>query len=149
MVHRESAGTYGVPRITAELREAGHLVNHKGLARVMRGIGLSGLRLGRRHRTTIGDPAAAKALDLIRRDFTAEVPNTRYVGDITYLPIVDGHSDIVQGLSPLPCSAGLDSQCSALTMASSTAKNSFPFSVDSSSRQALHCTTTTFSAGLM
>lgn len=90
VVHRESGGTYGVPRITAELREAGHLVNHKRIARVMRGMGLCGLRLRRRHRTTIGDPAAAKAPDLIRRVFTASAPNTRYVGDITYLPIADG-----------------------------------------------------------
>jgi transposase InsO family protein len=89
-VHRESGGTYGVPRITAELREAGHRVNHKRVARVMRGIGLSGVRLRRRHRTTIADPAAAKAPDLIQRDFTAQAPNTRYVGDITYLPIADG-----------------------------------------------------------
>jgi hypothetical protein len=50
-IHRESSGTYGVPRITAELREAGHLVNHKRVARVMAGIGLAGLRLRRRHRT--------------------------------------------------------------------------------------------------
>jgi hypothetical protein len=42
VVHRESDGTYGVPRITAELREAGQVVNHKRVARVMRGIGLSG-----------------------------------------------------------------------------------------------------------
>jgi transposase InsO family protein len=89
-VHRASAGTYGVPRITAELRETGHPVNHKRVARVMRRIGLAGLRLRRRHRTTLGDPAAVKASDLIGRDFTAQRPNTRYVGDITYLPIADG-----------------------------------------------------------
>jgi transposase InsO family protein len=53
----------------------------------MRGIGLQGLRLRRRHRTTVPDPAAAKAADLIGRDFTAAAPNRRYVGDITYLPI--------------------------------------------------------------
>ncbi|MEU0676973.1 IS3 family transposase [Streptomyces sp. NPDC006172] len=35
-VHRESDGTYGVPRSTAELREAGERVNHKRIARVMR-----------------------------------------------------------------------------------------------------------------
>jgi transposase InsO family protein len=90
VVHRESDGTYGVPRITAELREAGHVVNHKRVARVMRGIGLSGVRLRRRHRTTVSDLAASKAPDLIQRDFTAPAPNTRYVGDITYLPIADG-----------------------------------------------------------
>jgi transposase InsO family protein len=82
-VHREPDGTYGVPRIAAELRETGERVNHKRLSRVMRSIGLEGVRLRRRHRTTIPDPAAAKAPDLIGRDFTAAEPNTRYVGDIT------------------------------------------------------------------
>ncbi|WP_186780056.1 IS3 family transposase [Streptomyces salinarius] len=89
-VHRESDGTYGVPRITAELREAGERVNHKRIARVMRIIGLAGVRLRRRHRTTIADPAAAKAPDLIGRNFTARKPNTKYVGDITYLPVDGG-----------------------------------------------------------
>ncbi|MER7901613.1 IS3 family transposase [Streptomyces sp. NPDC096046] len=42
-VHRESEGTYGVARITAELREAGERVNHKRTARVMRGAGLAGV----------------------------------------------------------------------------------------------------------
>jgi transposase InsO family protein len=86
-VHTASDGTYGVPRITAELREGGDRVNHKRVARVMRGIGLQGLRLRRRHRTTVADPAAAKAPDLIGRDFTAPAANRRYVGDITYLPV--------------------------------------------------------------
>ncbi len=36
IVHRESHGTYGVPRITAELRKTGELINHKRIARVMR-----------------------------------------------------------------------------------------------------------------
>ena len=91
-VHTAFDGTYGVPRITAELRDpasrhGGEPVNHKRVARVMRGIGLAGLRLRRRTRTTIPDPAAAKAPDLIGRDFTAPAPNERYVGDITYLPV--------------------------------------------------------------
>jgi transposase InsO family protein len=85
-VHADFDGTYGVPRITAELRDRGERVNHKRVARVMRRIGLQGLRLRRRHRTTIPDPAAAKAPDLIGRDFTAPAVNQRYVGDITYLP---------------------------------------------------------------
>ncbi|QKW66098.1 IS3 family transposase (plasmid) [Streptomyces sp. NA03103] len=89
-VHRESDGTYGVPRITAELRDAGERVNHKRIARVMRSIGLAGVRLRRRHRTTVADPAAAKAPDLIGRDFTASEPNAKYVGDITYLPLDGG-----------------------------------------------------------
>lgn len=90
-VHQASDGTYGVPRITAELREtSGETVNHKRVARIMRESGIEGVRLRRRHRTTVPDPAAAKAPDLIRRDFTASTPNTKYVGDITYLPIDGG-----------------------------------------------------------
>ncbi|MEU9102260.1 IS3 family transposase [Streptomyces sp. NPDC048361] len=90
-VHQESDGTYGAPRITAELREAsGEAVNHKRVARIMRESGIEGIRLRRRHRTTVPDPAAAKAPDLIGRDFTADEPNTKYVGDITYLPIDGG-----------------------------------------------------------
>ncbi|MFD7916360.1 transposase [Streptomyces sp. NPDC059752] len=65
-VHRESDGTYGVPRGTAELRDGGgQAVNHKRVARITRTAGLAGLRLRRRHRTTIADPAATKAPDLI------------------------------------------------------------------------------------
>jgi len=78
--------TYGAPRITAELQDDGLAVNHKKVARVMRRHRITGLRLRRRVQTTIADPAAAKAPDLIGRDFTAEAVNQRYVGDITYLP---------------------------------------------------------------
>ncbi|WP_443067507.1 IS3 family transposase [Streptomyces sp. NBC_01426] len=90
VVHLDSDGTYGVPRITAELRDEGERVNHKRVARVMRSIDLAGVRLRRRHRTTTPDPAAAKAPDLLGRDFTAVEVNTKYVGDITYLPIDGG-----------------------------------------------------------
>jgi transposase InsO family protein len=89
VVHAAFDGTYGAPRITAELRESGLPVNRKRVARVMRRFGVQGLRLRRRIRTTVPDPAAAKAPDLIGRDFTAEAPNQRYVGDITYLPVGD------------------------------------------------------------
>jgi len=86
-VHAGSDGTYGAPRVTAELRDAGRRVNRKRVARVMRRFGVQGLRLRRRVTTTIADPAASKAPDLIGRDFTAAAVNQRYVGDITYLPV--------------------------------------------------------------
>ncbi|MFE9399957.1 IS3 family transposase [Streptomyces flavidovirens] len=54
-VHRESDGTYGAPRITAELRDQGEQINHKRVARIMRTIGLEGVRLRRWHRTTLTD----------------------------------------------------------------------------------------------
>ncbi|MET9469891.1 IS3 family transposase [Streptomyces sp. NPDC006544] len=71
-VHQDSDGTYGAPRIPAELRdEGGPAVNHKRVARIIRTIGLEGARLRRRHRTTVADQAAPKApatvIDLVSR----------------------------------------------------------------------------------
>ncbi len=66
----------------------------------MRTIGLEGIRLRRRHRTTVADQAAPKTPDLIGRDFTAAAVNTKYVGDITYLP--------VSGTKPLYLAAVID-----------------------------------------
>jgi len=83
----------GVPRITAELNDGAPpetRVNHKRVARVMRQAQIAGLRLRRRVRTTVPEPADQRVPDLINRDFTAAAPNQRYVGDITYLPIGDG-----------------------------------------------------------
>ena len=91
-VHAED-NTQGAPRITAELNDnapAGERVNHKRVARVMRLEGIRGYAKKRRVRTTIPEPSGQKYLDLLKRDFTAERPNRRYVGDITYLPIADG-----------------------------------------------------------
>ncbi|MFI2040996.1 IS3 family transposase [Streptomyces bottropensis] len=80
-VHRDSDGTHGAPRVTAELRDdGGQAVNHKRVARIMGPSGIEGVRLRRRHRSTISDPAAAKAPDLIGCDFTATEVNTKYVG---------------------------------------------------------------------
>jgi transposase InsO family protein len=94
VVHNED-GTQGAPRITAELNDgvpADQRVNHKRVARVMREHGIAGYRRRRRVRTTIPEPADQKVPDLLKRDFTAEAPNRRYVGDITYLPLADGQN---------------------------------------------------------
>jgi len=92
VVH-ERDKTQGAPRITAELNDGAPPVariNHKRVARVMREHGIAGLRLRRRVRTTVPEPADQKVPDLLNRDFTAEAANQRYVGDITYLPLADG-----------------------------------------------------------
>ncbi|WP_157596645.1 IS3 family transposase [Streptacidiphilus rugosus] len=89
-IHTDSDGTYGVPRVTAELRDAGDRINHKRVERVMRTFGIVGLHLRKKVRTTIPEPSATPVPDLLDRDFTAARPNTRYVGDITYLPIGGG-----------------------------------------------------------
>ena len=77
----------------AELNDgkaAGERVNHKRVARVMCEHGIRGYIKLRRVRTTIPEPSGQKVPDLLGRDFTAEGPNQRYVGDITYLPLADG-----------------------------------------------------------
>ncbi len=92
VVHTED-NTYGAPRITAELNDGvpdAERVNHKRVARVMRAVGIAGYRRRRRVKTTVPDPANQKVPDLLKRDFTAEQVNTRYVGDITYLPLATG-----------------------------------------------------------
>lgn len=91
----DADNTVGVPRVTAELNEskpAGERVNHKRVARVMRAAGIAGYVKKRRVRTTIPEQADQKVPDLLQRDFTADAPGRRYVGDITYLPIADGNN---------------------------------------------------------
>lgn len=86
---------YGAPRITADLNEGtaeDERINHKKVARVMRGHGLAGVRLRRQVRTTDADQSARKHPDLLSRDFTAPSVGTKYVGDITYLPLADGRN---------------------------------------------------------
>ncbi len=90
-VHAADAAC-GAPRITVELNDgvpAAERVNHKRVARVMREHHIAGIRLRRRVRTTVPGPDGQKVPDLLERDFTADAPNTKYVGDITYLPCGD------------------------------------------------------------
>lgn len=89
-IHAEHDGTYGSPRVTAELRDQGMVVNHKRVERVMRKYGIAGVRLRRKVRTTIPAPSATAVPDLVQRNFTAPAPGMKYVGDITYLPVADG-----------------------------------------------------------
>ncbi|GAA5068776.1 transposase InsO family protein [Thermocatellispora tengchongensis] len=86
-IHGEFDGTYGSPRLTAELRAVRRRVNRK---RVKRVFGIAGVRLRRKVRTTVSEPSHQKVPDLLQRDFTPPAPGRRYVGDITYLPLADG-----------------------------------------------------------
>jgi transposase InsO family protein len=90
--HQVSKGRYGAPRIHAALRRAGHHHGRKRVARLLRCAGLRGRAPRRWNKTTVPDPAAAARADLIRRDFTvnAAAVNTRWCGDITYLPTWEG-----------------------------------------------------------
>ncbi len=85
-IHEYSRGTYGGPRIHAELIDEGWRVSRKRVARLMRETGLEGLSRRKWVRTTQRDKDARPAADLVERDFTASAPDQLWVADITYLP---------------------------------------------------------------
>jgi putative transposase len=85
-IHARSKGTYGVPRVHAELAAEGQHVSRKRVARLMRAAGLEGASRRKWCTTTVRDERARPAPDLVQRDFTAEGPDKLWVADITYVP---------------------------------------------------------------
>ncbi|MGY3059928.1 transposase InsO family protein [Streptomyces sp. TE3672] len=90
VLHIASRCTYGVPRIHAELRRLDRRVNRKRVERIMRERDIAGVT--RRKRRSLTRPAkrAVPAADLIGRDFTADAPGRKLVGDITCIPTDEG-----------------------------------------------------------
>lgn len=106
-VHEESRGTYGAPRVHAELRLGlGIRCGRKRVARLMRAAGITGVCHGRKRRH---HPQPATHEDLVRRDFTATGPDRVWFTDITQhrasdgwvycCAVVDAHSRRVVGWS--------------------------------------------------
>jgi putative transposase len=89
-IHVTSRGAYGAPRVHAELRRKGHAINRKKVERIMRERDIRGITRRKRRHLTKQDTKAAPAPDLVGRDFTADKPGTKLVGDITYLPTIEG-----------------------------------------------------------
>jgi putative transposase len=85
-IHKQSQGTYGSPRIRAELSAQGYQVGHNRVARLMRENGIRGVSRRKWTTTTIRDRAASVAPDLVKRDFRAQGPDELWVADITYVP---------------------------------------------------------------
>lgn len=89
--HKASRGAYGAPRISRALRASGETVGRGCTARLMRAAGLQGLRTHRRRiGTTVSDPAAQKAANLLNREFTATAPDQKWVADVTYVESKQG-----------------------------------------------------------
>ena len=89
-IHAGSRGTYGAPRIHAELAEAGVAVGRKRVARVMRAAGIAGVSRRRGPRTTRREVQDRPAPDRVERRFEADAPNRLWVADITYIPTLAG-----------------------------------------------------------
>jgi putative transposase len=83
-IHARSRGTYGAPRVHAELRLALQVrVGRKRVARLMRTAGIVGVHRRRRYGLTRRDPAATPAPDLVGRRFSPPAPDRLWVADIT------------------------------------------------------------------
>jgi putative transposase len=89
-IHADSEGSYGWPRMHAELRHRGVRVSRKRVARLMRQAGLSGLLVRRRGKTTIRVPGVRPAPDLVGRDFNPTEPNRLWAADLTEIPTWEG-----------------------------------------------------------
>ncbi len=83
-------GLHGSPRLHADLRDDGWEVSEEVVADSMRRQGLVARRIKRRNGLTRQDKTAPKFPDLLKRNFTAERPNTRWVGDMTEIPTAGG-----------------------------------------------------------
>ena len=75
---------YGRRKLTKAARKAGHDVGRDQVARLMRQAGVRGASRAKKRFTTRPDPSAARAPDLVGRDFTATAPNQKWVADFTY-----------------------------------------------------------------
>jgi putative transposase len=84
--HEASQGTYGAPRIHAELKAAGVQVGLHRIARLMREAGIVGVSRRRFVVTTQRSESGRPAPDLVQRQFRAERPNQLWVADATYIP---------------------------------------------------------------
>ena len=84
-IHAVSRGTYGAPRVHAELAANGIPASKNRVARLMRNASVVGVSRRKFVVTTVGD-GGRQAPDLVDRTFTADAPNVLWVADITYIP---------------------------------------------------------------
>ena len=89
--HAANYYAYGYRRMWKALVRAGETVGRDHVKRLMRANGIQGAkRRGKPWRTTIADPGAVWAPDLVNRDFTAVGPDRLWVADFCYLRCWEG-----------------------------------------------------------
>lgn len=89
-IHVGSGKTYGSPRIAAELQDEGIPCGENRVARIMRRDGLKA-HWKRRFRVTTGSThRLPTSPNVLEQCFDAKGPDSRWVGDITYIPTFEG-----------------------------------------------------------
>jgi putative transposase len=81
---------YGADKVWHQMNREGVAVARCTVERLMRRLGLRGVRRGKVVRTTIGDASAARPLDRVNRQFKADRPNQLWVSDFTYVSTWQG-----------------------------------------------------------
>lgn len=81
---------YGADKVWKQMRREGIAVARCTVERLMRRLGLRGVRRGKVVRTTVADTSAPRPLDRVNRQFKAERPNQLWVSDFTYVSTWQG-----------------------------------------------------------
>ena len=89
-IHDDSHGVNGFRRVLAELSRRGIAASEGLVRKIMREAGIFGIQPRSKKRTTIPADDVVTRPDLLKRDFTADRPGVRFVGDITYLRTGEG-----------------------------------------------------------
>ena len=85
-VWKENYEVYGVHKVWRQLNREDIAVGRDRVQRLMKALGIAGVRRGKKRRTTIPDAAAERPADLVQRTFWADRPNRLWVADLTYVP---------------------------------------------------------------
>ncbi len=91
-VWRDNYSCYGPRRVYKQLRREGLVVARCTIERLMADMGLRGVQRGKKRYTTVPDHSAARAPDLVGRNFRAERPNELWLADVTYTSTWEGWS---------------------------------------------------------
>ncbi len=89
-VWQQNFMVYGADKVWRQLRREGVAVARCTVERLIRELGLRGVRRGKQLRTTVPDPKAPCPLDRVNRQFRAERPNQLWVSDFTYVSTWQG-----------------------------------------------------------
>src|SRR5690606_41944416 len=89
-VWEQNFRVYGARKVWKQRKREGVTLARCAVERLMRRLGIEGVRRGKRVRTTVPDIAAACPRDLVRRQFVADRPNRLWVADFTYVSTWQG-----------------------------------------------------------
>ena len=85
-VWKENYEVYGVRKVWRQLNREDIACGRDRVQRLMKALGIAGVRRGKKRRTTVPDAAASRPADLVQRTFWRDRPNCLWVADLTYVP---------------------------------------------------------------